>query len=1098
MPLRLNQNGNINNIESGNIDQSNSLADLRFTGYSNGNVLMTLTSSGNLGIGTTTPKAVLDVIGNINFNEHINSFLVMNVGENKSNGIHYLTSYTISSSDFIWGPAFDEFNPSLKESILNNTGRNLNINIRFTGDAENSNEISSMTGKFYIANSTGTLISTLYEYTVPAATNGGPDSQPGTLSFDSGYISATIPAGGSIRSTDNLPEDTNAYLRVFNTNVYINRTIDIITSTAGNIGIGTTSPSQKLDIVGNLRITGGSLLATDNSNTIGNLFTIGGSVGIGTTNPDNILTIGTSSLNNPNAVSIQNSSGSVQLAIAASSGQYSASALAGDAILRSFNKKLLLQSGSGNSSICIGTSGNIGIGTTAPTTQLTIKKTIDSQAYGSGTRVIDFKTPYGNGIDEETIKASIYCGIPGSGSLRTDHGYLSFMTANTNTLYERLRIDQEGNIGIGTTAPSTRLHVVGSGSGTNGSVLITGNDGYGHSLYIGSAAVEKRLAFSNNGTVGNIFAYNYGSSAAQNLSLQAFGGNVGIGTTNPKCLLHISSVVLSNDIPTTGTGNSTKFSFMESYDGTNGFGLIAGVTANTGLVWLQSKYNNTTGTLPMALQPLGGNLLVGTGNHSYFTGNRLTVRNDCSDAQNAQILIQGLTDARKTMHIGYDTTNNYAFIDSLNHEVAWTNTIFSRNGGNVGIGTSSPAQKLEVAGAIRISTAPSISYDGDASIIFNQSGVGPTIQGYQFDVRTGSATSRLRIDNNGNVGIGTSSPRQALEVAGSITTDWNNSERFIGMQYIDGTAYKMGMTMAGITRNLNLVAMSGDNTGSITFNTGTTPSERMRMTASGNLGIGTSSPFAKLHVEGTVTTTQTDTGYLFTTTSGMSQSFVTGDGVSRTMSIYASSWVVSRSGFLAYSDRRIKEDIQDVNDDSALNIVRQLKPKMYKYVDKVEKGDIRVYGFIAQEVGALIENSTTQSTQYIPNIYKKANYTKTESGKFINFTEILTNLDKTDNATKNLKLYGMNNKLYIVTIKEFVSDTCISIEEDLDETEVVVYGQEVKDFHSLNKDSIFTVTTAALQEVDRQLQQEKAEHEETKQQLNNIKQFLQSKFPGEF
>jgi hypothetical protein len=38
---------------------------------------------------------------------------------------------------------------------------------------------------------------------------------------------------------------------------------------------------------------------------------------------------------------------------------------------------------------------------------------------------------------------------------------------------------------------------------------------------------------------------------------------------------------------------------------------------------------------------------------------------------------------------------------------------------------------------------------------------------------------------------------------------------------------------------------------------------------------------------------------------------------------------------------------------------------------------------------------------------------------------------------------------------------------------IFVYGQEVNDFHTLNKDAIWTVSTAALQEVDRQLQAEK-------------------------
>jgi hypothetical protein len=554
---------------------------------------------------------------------------------------------------------------------------------------------------------------------------------------------------------------------------------------SGNVNTiqtGTTSANSSAD----LRITNigaGSTFMT---------FATSGSVGIGTTAPNGILTIGATSANVPFNINVQNSSGNIDVCIASANGQYSAGASAGDGVVRSFDKKLHLVSGSTNLGICIGTSGNIGIGTTAPTTQLTIKKTIDSQAYGSGTRVMDFKTPYGNGVDEETVKAAIYCGIPGVGSLRTDHGYLSFMTANTNTLYERLRIDQEGNIGIGTTAPSaklqvnatniaivaqdnasegwtgrilsknatsdravflgtangnsiiashnnalnawaslfinttngttdggnviiagnqnvsigtstpsTRLHVVGSGSGTNGSVLITGTDAFGHSLYIGGAAAEKRLAFNNNGTTGNIFAYNYGSSASQSLVLQGPGGNVGIGTGTPRQALDVTGSIITDWADNRFIGmqyiDGTLYRMgMTMFSSTRNLNLIAMSGDNTGSI----TFN--TGPTPTERMRVtaDGNLLVGTPNHSYFAGNKLTVRSDCTDGQTSQILIQGLTDARKTAQIGYDTTNNYAFIDSLNHQVAWTNTIFSRNGGNVGIGTTNPGSKLDVQGDI--------------------------------------------------------------------------------------------------------------------------------------------------------------------------------------------------------------------------------------------------------------------------------------------------------------------------------------------------------------------------------------------------------------
>ena len=57
-------------------------------------------------------------------------------------------------------------------------------------------------------------------------------------------------------------------------------------NSSGNIGIGMTSPGYLVDIAGSLRITNGNLLATHNSNTIGNIFTTGGNVGINTTDPN--------------------------------------------------------------------------------------------------------------------------------------------------------------------------------------------------------------------------------------------------------------------------------------------------------------------------------------------------------------------------------------------------------------------------------------------------------------------------------------------------------------------------------------------------------------------------------------------------------------------------------------------------------------------------------------------------------------------------------------------------------------------------------------------------------------------------------------------
>jgi hypothetical protein len=102
----------------------------------------------------------------------------------------------------------------------------------------------------------------------------------------------------------------------------------------------------------------------------------------------------------------------------------------------------------------LNSAGYLGIGTSLPTTVLTLKKPIDSTAYGSGTRMIDFQS-YFPGYDVNTIKASIYSGVSGIGTLNTQGGFLAFYTSNNGTNAERMRIEKDGTIGIGTTNTNT-------------------------------------------------------------------------------------------------------------------------------------------------------------------------------------------------------------------------------------------------------------------------------------------------------------------------------------------------------------------------------------------------------------------------------------------------------------------------------------------------------------------------------------------------------------------------------------------------------------------------------------------------------------------
>lgn len=56
----------------------------------------------------------------------------------------------------------------------------------------------------------------------------------------------------------------------------------------------------------------------------------------------------------------------------------------------------------------------------------------------------------------------------------------------------------------------------------------------------------------------------------------------------------------------------------------------------------------------------------------------------------------------------------------------------------------------------------------------------------------------------------------------------------------------------------------------------------------------------------------------------------------------------------ARSDERIKENIEDVNDTEALDLLRLFKPKKYEYKDKVERGNGKVFGFTAQDIKEIL------------------------------------------------------------------------------------------------------------------------------------------------
>jgi hypothetical protein len=207
----------------------------------------------------------------------------------------------------------------------------------------------------------------------------------------------------------------------------------------------------------------------------------------------------------------------------------------------------------------------------------------------------------------------------------------------------------------------------------------------------------------------------------------------------------------------------------------------------------------------------------------------------------------------------------------------------------------------------------------------------------------------------------------------------------------------------------------------------------------------------------------------------------------------------------------------DIDDEKALSILRQIKPKMYDYVDKVQRGNYSVIGFIAQEIKEIIPKAVTITKDYIPNLYTNCVISTTDASNIVLVTSPIdlswnplhgsagsaNASDQTGNAfvdadgnacsdasgnkVFNVKLYDQSNNeitcktTSILDKRSFLMDITGSKMVDASGNLLLqsdggyfLYGQEVDDFHNIDKASIFTVVTAAVQDIDRIVQAQAA------------------------
>ena len=399
------------------------------------------------------------------------------------------------------------------------------------------------------------------------------------------------------------------------------------------------------------------------------------------------------------------------------------------------------------------------------------------------------------------------------------------------------------NVGIGTNAPSGKLHIRESNPGsfaydsTADTLIVEGNGNAGITIATAAANTSRIIFASPNDATGAEVKYSDATSLmtigntnpGDSLALQAgngaeavrivSGGSVGIGTTNPLYTVHVKAAqgIVRTD-STTGTNRS---GFQMANTGGTGF-IMATSSAGNGVL--------TTGGLAYALQ--------------------INKSGGSTDAWNA-VQIGTKDIARMTIdesgHVGIGTNSPSTALDVVGQG------LFTNNGANIilkntwssgnqdilfGGGSVSTGAATNTAARIRsLATAPGGAATGDLL----------------FTVNSGdSLVDALYIQEDGNVGIGTLTTAQKLHVAGSTLISNNNYH----YGYTSGGALA---TLIGITDSNNLIVGQNNSnfahayiyggTGDINLNpVGDVKVNNANLFVDGSVGIGIDSPGAPLHI----------------------------------------------------------------------------------------------------------------------------------------------------------------------------------------------------------------------------------------------------------